>query len=174
LKNSKTLKVGFVCLLVAIIVGAILWYFYFGDTEHEVLAKNVRLELINNGRVNYIDAIPDDLDEAIPTYYFRVKNNVDVPVVYDILINDVSANDANDGCTQETLFTREQLDYELYKDNKIIKKGTLSDLTNDIILNDSMDKGKTTDYAIRIRLNEKARETLGKHYHYVVNFREIK
>lgn len=174
MNNKKILKIGFICLIAAITAGSIFWYYYFSGTEKDVLAQNVRLELINNGRINYLDAVPNDLDEVIPTYYFRVKNNVDVPLSYNILINDVSPEIANDGCTNDVLFIRSQLDYELFKDNKLIKKGTLSDLNDDVLLSDSMEGKMTCDYAVRIRLNETAKQTLGRHYHYVINIVEIK
>lgn len=173
MKANRIFKIGFISVMVFSIVGTILWFMYFDRYESDFLAKNVRLELLNNGKINYYNAVPADEEEDIPTYYFRVKNNVNVPISYEILLHDVSAKDANDGCSEKTLFKREQLNYEVMLDNKVIKKGILSDLQGDILISDKMEGSKVNDYALKVWLNENAKETLGKHYHYVVDIREI-
>ena len=159
--------------MIFMIILTILWYRYFGDTEKNVLEKNVRIELINNGKIDYLNAIPLDDIEVIPTYYFRVRNNVDVPVKYEILISDIDSITADDGCMEGGLFTREEISYELFKDNKSIRKGKLSEISDNILLNDEMKGSMTNDYAFRAWLNENAKDTIEKHYHYVINIREI-
>ncbi len=136
------------------------------------MSTNVRLQLINSGHVDYINAIVHDDERNIPTYYFRVKNNVEAPVYYDILLNDVSASEAGDGCSDGTLFTREELDYELKLDNKVLRTGTLSDLKENILDSNEMENVGVNDYSIRIYLNEKAKNTLDRHYHYTITLRE--
>ena len=174
LKNKIVFKIGFISIIIFILLATYLWYLYFREYEGEVLAQNVRLELINKGRINYINAIPNDDEENIPTYYFRVKNSVDVPIEYEILIKDVSASEVGDGCSDATLFKREELKYELKRDNKVIASGKLSDLNNDVLDRTKMDGKMINDYSLRVWLNEEVLTTsLSKHYHYVINLKEI-
>ena len=174
MKTSKFFKIGFVCVLVLVGIGTYLWYLYFHEYESEVLlTKNVRLEIINNGRTNYINAVPNDDENVIPVYYFRVKNYVDVPLSYEIYLQDVSPTEAGDGCSWETAFTRNDLDYELKLDNKVVSSGKLSELKKDVLDRQRLDGTDTLDYSLRIWVNKDVIHTLGRHYHYVVNIREI-
>lgn len=172
LKGKNVLKIGFVGIMSFLVITTLFWVTYFDRYEGEVLAKNVRLELINNGNINYYNAIPEDDKNSIPTYYFRVRNNVDVPLSYDILIHDVSAQDANDGCKESELFKRNELNYELLLDNKVVKSGILSEINDDILTTDAMEGSKVNDYALRVWLNSNAQKTLGRHYHYIIDIRE--
>ncbi len=172
MKIKNLFKIGFLCVFVFMVVGTYLWYLYFHNYGGDVLAKNVRLEIINNGRINYINAIPNDSEDVIPIYYFRVKNNVNVPLSFDILINDVSASSANDGCTNENLFKRDELNFELILDNKVIRTGKLSEISEDILDTQELDGSDTLDYSFRVWVNDSVLKTLGRHYHYVINIRE--
>lgn len=165
---------GIICAGIFILFATYFWYLYFHEFEGYVLSTNVRIELINSGHVDYINAIVHDDEKNIPTYYFRVKNSVGLPVYYDILINDVSPSQANDGCSDETLFTRGELDYELKLDNKVLKTGTLSDLKDNILDSNEIENTGVNDYSLRIYLNENAKNTLDKHYHYTITLREKK
>lgn len=173
MKTKKMFGVGFISLIIVMFFGTYLWYLYFRSYEGDVLSKNIRLELINNGRTNYINAIPNDDDNAIPIYYFRIKKNVDIPVKYNIIINDVSASNAADGCNDENNFKRNELRYELKFDNKIVKTGLLSELDNDILYTSKMEESITDDYSLRVWLDSNTGKTLDRHYHYIVNVMEI-
>ena len=126
MKNRNTFKIGIICATIFILLATYFWYLYFHEFEGDILATNVRIELINSGHVDYINAIVHDDERNIPTYYFRVKNSVEKPVYYDVLLNDVSASEACDGCSDETNFQKEEIDYELKIDNNIIRRGTMS------------------------------------------------
>lgn len=174
MKNKKLFTIGFICLIAFIGIGTYFWYLYFHEYEGDVLAKNVRLELINSGKVDYINATIRDTDDIIPIYYFRVKNNVNMHVSYEVLIKDILPSEAKDGCSDDTYFKREELKYELKLDNKVIKSGLLSEIKDDILDKREINSISSNDYALRIWLNEEDENTLDKHYHYRVNVREIK
>ena len=174
MKNRSTLKIGIICAGIFILLTSYFWYLYFHEYEGEVLANNVRVELVNSGHVDYINAIVNDDERNIPTYYFRVQNFVETPVYYDVLINDVKPSEAKDGCSDGTLFTREELDYELKLDNKVIRTGTLSELKDNILDSNELETIGVKDYSIRIYLNENAKNSLDKHYHYTISLREKK
>lgn len=173
MKTRKLFGVGFICLIVVMGVATYLWYLYFHTYEGEVLTKNIRLELINNGKTNYINAIPNDDESVIPIYYFRIKNNVNVPVKYNVIFNDVSATSVGDGCSDATNFKRNELRYELKLDNKIVKTGLLSEVVNDILYTSQMDGRMQDDYSLRVWLDGNTQNSLDRHYHYVVNVMEI-
>ena len=171
LRTKRFFKVGIVCLLVVIVIATYLWYLYFGTYEGKVLSKNVRLEIINNGRINYINAVPEDDPSIIPVYYFRVKNNVDSEISYDILLKDVAANMVNDGCVDAAMFKRNELVYELKLDNRVVKSGKLDSLSNDILYSNKMNKG-VDSYSLKVWLDDGVESSIGRHYHYVVNVEE--
>ena len=174
MKNKTVFKLAFISLFVFIIVATYFWFLYFKDYEGTVTKEKVRLELINNGGINYINAVPEDLEENIPTYYFRIKNNSLEDVKYDIFLQSVSPSDVNDGCSEGMIFSTTELNYELKLDNKVIKKGVLSSLNNNILDNNVVSGDSINDYSLRIWLNEKADDSLLKHYHYIVSIRENK
>ena len=174
MKNRTVFKLAFVSLLIFVVVATYFWFLYFKDYEGVMTHEKVRLELINNGGINYINATPDDLEDVIPTYYFRIKNNADDKIKYDIFLQNVSPSEVNDGCSADMIFNTNQLNYELKLDNKVIKSGILSSLNNNILDSNVILANSINDYSLRIWLNENARENLLKHYHYIVSIREIK
>ncbi len=174
MRNKTVFKMAFASLVIFIVVATYFWFLYFKDYEGSITREKVRLELINNGGINYINAVPDDLEENIPTYYFRIKNNASDSIKYDIFLQNVSPSEANDGCSEGMIFSTSELNYELKLDNKTIKSGVLSSLNNNVLDNNTVSGNSINDYSLRIWLNEKAEENLLKHYHYIVSIREIK
>ena len=174
MKNKTVFKLAFISLVIFIVVATYFWFLYFKDYEGSITKELVRLELINNGGINYINAVPDDLEENIPTYYFRVKNNASESIKYDIFLQNVSPSEVNDGCSDGMIFSTSELNYELKLDNKTIKSGVLSSLNNNALDNNIVSGNSINDYSLRIWLNESAEDNLLKHYHYIVSIREIK
>ena len=172
--NKTVFKLAFFSLVIFILVATYFWFLYFKDYEGVITKEKVRLELINNGGINYINAVPNDLDENIPTYYFRIKNNSNDSIKYDIFLQNVSPSEVNDGCSDGMIFSTSELNYELKLDNKTIKSGVLSSLNNNVLDNNVVLGNSINDYSLKISLNEKAEENLLKHYHYIVSIREIK
>ncbi len=174
MKNRTVFKIAFFSLVLFVIIATYFWYLFFKDYAGENQSQKVRLELINNGGINYINAVPNDIDSNIPVYYFRVRNNVDEIINYEMSIEDVSPDKVNDGCSSDMLFARNELNYELKLDNKIIKSGVLSELSNNLLDNNEVKANSVNDYSLKIWLNTAAGDDLLKHYHYVVNIKEIK
>ena len=174
MKNKTVFKIAFISLIIFVIIATYFWFLYFNDLEGSTTKEKIRLELINNGGINYINAVVNDLEENIPNYYFRVKNNTDDNINYEIILQTVSPREVNDGCSDGTLFNSNELNYELKLDNKIIKTGVLSSLSNSILDGNNVKGNSINDYSLRIWLNEKATDTLSKHYHYIVSIRESK
>ena len=175
MKNKVIFIVGTICLVIVMAIASYLWYIYFGEYENKIIAENKGLEfirgveLINSGSINYVNATVLDTEEVIPTYYFRVKNNADKDFNYEVFLEN---SNEDDGCTESTRFKREDLQYELKLDNRVIKTGILSELKNDL-LDSNVIKGKSiNDYSIRIWLNDDLTDYENKHFHYIITLKE--
>lgn len=174
MKNKTVFKIAFISLLIFIVIGTYFWFIYFRDYSTEKTLQKVRFELVNNGGINYINAVPNDLEANIPIYNFQVKNNVNENIKYKVILKDVSPSEANDGCTDDILFKREELNYELKKEGITIKSGVLASLDNSVLTTDDAKAHSTNSYALKIWLNENSSDNLLRHYHYIVNVEEIK
>ena len=174
MKNKTVFRIAFISLVIFVLVATYFWFLYFKDYEGSIKEEKLRYELINNGGINYINAVPNDLEANIPTYYFRVKNNVNDDIKYEIFLQSVSPSAVNDGCSTDMLFTSSELNYELKLDNRVVHSGNLSTLTNNVLDSNKVSGNSINDYSLRIWLNDNASTNLLKHYHYVVSFREIK
>ena len=174
MKTRTIFKIAFISIFVFIIIGTYFWYLYFNTNEESFLSGEKGLKLINSGSIDYVNAIPLDDDYRIPIYYFRVKNYQNNAAKYAITLEDVSPSEANDGCSTGNLFKRSELKYILKLDNKIISKGLLSELDNNILDDNTVSGSSVNDYSLKIYLDENIQEYLNKHYHYRVNLVEKK
>ena len=127
------------------------------------------VELINSGSINYVSANTGDDESIIPTYYFTVKNHSDKDYNYVILLEDSTGND---GCSPSTRLKRDELEYELTLDNKVIKEGNLSSIENNILDKNIIKVDGINDYSLKIRLKENDIGYENKHFHYVINMKE--
>ncbi len=177
MKNKKIFTIGIVCLTIFIIIASYLWYLYFNEYEGHLLSQNENtvflrgVELVNSGSIDYINALPGDSPSIIPTYYFRVKNNSNKNYDYVLHIENASASD---GCTPDTTFSRDELEYELKLDNIVIKSGNLSSIRNNILDVNTISQNSVKDYSLRIWLKDGLVDYEKKHFHYVVNIKEKK
>ena len=173
MKNKMVFRIAFISLIIFIIVATYFWFLFFREYEGKTTVEKVRFELINNGGINYINAVVNDLEENIPVYYFRVKNNINENINYEIYLEDVNPSIVKDGCSENMLFTRDQLNYELKLENRVIKSGVLASLNKNVLDVNVIPGNSINDYSLRIWLNDHAEEDIQKHYHYIVNIREI-
>ena len=172
MKRLLILKVAFISMIAFTIAGGYFWYIYFDEREGKMIADNVRLQLLNNGAVTYINAIPKDNEENIPIYYFRVKNNLSQEANYVLEFQEITPSEVNDGCNNETFINKNELSYELKLDNKIIKKGKLNELKDNVLDNNKVLGNKTNDYSLKVYLSDDTSDVLNKHYHYSVVLKE--
>ena len=175
MKNKTIFRIGFICIIAFLIIASYLWYLYFKNYEGESLTTEFLpdLEILNSGKIDYVNAKVNDSDDIIPVYYFRIKNNTDNDISYQVLINDVAADVARDGCTSGTMFKREELKFELRLDNKIVASGVLGDLEKDLLYLDKIGSKKIVDYSMRVWLNDENVTDTNRHYHYVIDVKEL-
>ena len=173
MRRLLILKVALVFVLAFVVVGGYFWYLYFDLNEGKTISDTVRLELLNNGAVNYFNAIFNEEETKIPTYYFRVKNSLNSATNYTLIFNEIKPTDVNDGCDSSTYYQRNELKYELKLDNKVIKTGRLSDIKDNVLDSNIIQGNTTNDYSLKISLaDEEGDASIEKHYHYSVNLKE--
>ena len=171
--NSKLLfRIGFASVILFVLVASYFWYLYFHNYEQEIQGKNVALEFVNSGHIDYINAQISDPDELIPTYYFQVRNHLNKEFEYDIILNRINPSEISDGCDETTTYKADELLYELKLDNKLLKTGLLSEIKDGILDTNKIKGYKTNNYSLQIRLSDYANDNPKMHYHYVVNFKE--
>lgn len=170
MRRLLILKIAFVFVLAFIIVGSYFWYLYFNTKEEKLLSESVRLELLNNGKSSYENAGSTDDEGMIPGYYFRVKNNLNADADYVLLLNEV--NNGQNNSENAISYQRNELLYELKLDNKIIKKGRLSDLSNDILDSNTIPGNTTYEYSLKISVASDTDSTIEKYYYYSVDLKE--
>lgn len=177
MSDKKVYVVGVFSLVIFMIFASILWYLYFNNYEGKLLSQNENtsfirgVELINSGEINYLNATNTDDDSIIPTYYFRVKNNTHQKYSYVLYFENATSND---GCTPATAFTRNDLEYELKLDNKIIKKDGLNTIQNNVLDINTVNANSVNDYSLKVRLKENVTDYANKHFHYIVTMKEKK
>ena len=168
MKRLLILKIAFISMIAFTVAGGYFWYLYFDERESEMVRDNVRLQLLNNGPVTYINAVPNDAAENIPIYYFRVKNNFSTDAKYSLIFNEINPSNVGDGCSIQNYLNKNELMYVLTLDNKVIKQGKLSELSNNILDCNTINGNTVNDYSLKVYLEDNATETLKKHYHYSV------
>ena len=168
MKRLLILKIAFISMIAFTVAGGYFWYLYFDERESEMVRDNVRLQLLNNGPVTYINAVPNDAAENIPIYYFRVKNNFSTDAKYSLIFNEINPSNVGDGCSIQNYLNKNELMYVLTLDNKVIKQGKLSELSNNVLDNNIINGNTENDYSLKVYIEDNATETLKKHYHYSV------
>ena len=178
MNNRNIFRILFLVVLAFMTITSYLWYRYFHNYELGTLVKETApdIEIINSGKIDYINAKVGDTDDLIPVYYFRIKNNTANEIVYKILINDVSPSEAEDGCSNDTTFKRDELRYELSMKGKVISKGLLSSLVGDLLSVGMVPANSLNDYSLRVfladtKLNDT--DSLKKHYHFVIDVKVV-
>ena len=175
MKNKGVLGIAIICLFIFVGISSYLWYLYFYEYENKLIDASPAMkfikgvELINSGNINYVNANTTDDESIVPIYYFTVKNHSNKDYNYVIFIEDTPGND---GCTPSTRLKRNELEYELTLDNKIIKQGNLDSLNNNVLDKNIVKIDGTNDYSLKIKLKESDTNYENKHFHYVINMKE--
>lgn len=177
MKNKVLLVCAGLLLLLFLAFGSYVWYLYF-------LRGSGNFEINNNSNLKYgdivlkddgnsvyetdADSIEDEQASSVIPYIFRVENTDDSSGNYYLYIEDMPVNSINDGCTTETLLTREQLKYQLKLNGKVIKEDYLSNIDDNILDKRTITAKGINYYELRIYIHDEALEWTGKHYHYKV------
>lgn len=177
MKNKVLLISATLLLLLFLAFGTYVWYLYFLNASGDFAINNNSnlrygdIVLTDSGNGVYdadADSIEDEQVNSVLPYKFQVKNTDDNSGNYYLYIEDMPVNSIKDGCTSETLLTREQLRYQLKLNNRIIKEDFLSNIEDNILDKRTIAGNATNNYELRIYIHDTALEWTGKHYHYKV------
>ena len=177
MKNKVLLASAGLLLFIFLVFGTYAWYLYFlrfsagfavNDNAH---LKDGDIALTDSGNSLYetgAESMEDEDITAVTPYKFEVRNTDANSGSYTLYLEDVPLNLIQDGCTSETLLTRDLLKYELRLNGKIIEKDYLSKIKDNILDERSIEGNTTNSYELRIYIHEYAEDWGNKHYHYKV------
>lgn len=176
MKNKILLFCGFFLLLIFIAFGTYAWYLYFinisGSLEINNTSNNYKdgnIVLINNSEYIYeteAESVGDKRLESVPSYNFQVKNTGSKKGNYTVYIEDVLASAVDDGCTEDSLLTRNMLKYQLKLNGNIIRDGFLSNIKDNILDERMLEGNATNSYDLKVYIHDENENWQGKHYHY--------
>lgn len=182
MKNKTLLICGFLLLIIFIGVGTYTWYLYFvkisanipiGPNNNPYIDGSIVLKdngnSIIDSEANKID--DEKINQVIP-YKFQIINNGQ-DREYTLYLEDLALNVIDDGCTAETLLTRNQLKYQLKLNDEVIKEDFLSNINNNILDKREIASNSENDYELRIYIHDEAEDWEEKHYHYRVVLSKI-
>lgn len=179
MKNKTLLIFGGLILVILLIFGTYEWYLYFmnyskthsSSTNTNASIKVGDIEFKEDGKAVY-DADAKSIEDVevskVPSYKFKVINNGDSEKNYTLLIEDITANLVDDGCTEDNLLSRNDLKYQLTLNDKVIKEDFLSNITDNILDTRNIESKKSNAYSLKVYIHEDAKDWIGKHYHYKV------
>lgn len=158
------LALGGILLFAFVICTSFLWYkvFYYGDIgkintlqvqkESDEVALNENLVPMTESEV-----------QSVPNYKFSIKNVNDFKSSYKVVFEEVNITEAK--------LSKSQLNYELLLNGKIIKKGNLAKVKNNILDERYVMAGKTNNYELKVYIPDSVEKGTweNKSYAYKVN-----
>ena len=180
MKRLILLILSGIALFAFIFTSSMLWYNFFYNGTYSIDADNdtddtvssIEVQLDDDNTISEGDLIPLDKEMAknIEPYSFRVKNTNSVSAYYNVIIEDAMiSNDVN--YSSKELLLRNQLEYQLSLNGKLIKTGMLSDIRNNILDSRTISENETNNYELRMYVSESALDTnwQNKYYHFNIN-----
>ena len=176
MKNKTLLVCAALLLLLFLTFGTYAWYLFFlragGNFEvndnNNLKSGNIYFKDDGNSvyDADAEDIVDDEVSSVVP-YRFRVVNEGKTDNYY-LYIEDLPVNSVNDGCTNQTLLTRDKLKYQLKLNGAVVKEDYLSNVVDNIIDERTISGGETNNYELRVYIHEDATNWTGKHYHYKI------
>ena len=151
--------IGFVGLLIFTVGLSYTITYYldkslYNDINLLVTFEDTKTFTISN--TNYLN-----LEEALETYpyIFKVKNKNE-KTEFNILIEDVNYKNVD----------RSNLNFILYKNNEVVKKGILGEIEDNILYKANISKNKTDTYKLFVYLNEELEDV---EYEYLIKIESV-
>ena len=179
MKNKTLLICAGILLLVFLTFGTYAWYTYFLSISGNVISSNATINSYKVGDIEFkedakgvYDADAKSIEDVdvskVPAYNFSVENSSDTEKKYTLYLEDVPVNLVDDGCTEETLLSRNDLKYQLSLNNKVIKEDYLSNIVDNILDSRNLEAKKINTYSLKVYIHDGAIDWFSKHYHYKV------
>lgn len=164
-KRKNTVSIIVVTILLCVISGIVT---YYGTLAIDKARKGGEVAItvtFDDSETYRIPSISKMTKEEVGKewpYIFKVENSGNAKGLYQLIIKDVS----------ESNIKREDLDYALYLDEKMVKEGHLNDIKNDILYEYFIDKETIQEYKLYIWANKEQKED--SVYEYKLDFTVIK
>ncbi len=162
---------GGILLFVFIVITSFLWYktFYYNNLG-SVSSLQIRKESEEVTINENLFPMSEDEASSIKNYKFSVKNVNDFKSRYEVLFKE-KKNQKN------SKLSNNQLNYQLFLNGKIIKKGSVSDIKNKLLDDRYIMPNNTNQYELKVYIPESAKTTewQNKSYSYKVeiNAKEV-
>lgn len=173
MKNKTIITVGVVGMVIFIAVAGFFWYKFFLDigSDGRITVGNTSkgdLVLTDRNRVyaTYSELVVDP--NKVEGYEFSVENKGLSSAKYRIKFVEVSPKVVNDGCNSKSVFKANELDYQLFVNDSLIREGNLSSVVNTTLNEQSISVDTKDKYELKVWLNDDLTNSHGKHYHYKV------
>lgn len=153
-------------LLFLFIVGtAFLWYkaFYYNNLG-SVSSLQVKKESEEVAITENLFPMSETEASVVPNYKFSVKNVNDFKSRYEVVYKEQEVSG-------KQKLSKSQLTYQLILNGKIIKKGNLADLKNDVLDDRYIMPNTNNQYELKVYISESAKDTAwqNKSYAYKVD-----
>lgn len=179
MKNKVLIICAGLVFLIFLMFGTYAWYLFFLKAGGVLTVNNNKKYLETSGIIfqdngnNVYDAKAESLEDnnidSVPSYEFQVTNTNNHEGTYNLYIEDLLANQVDDGCTENTLLTRKDLKYKLSLNGKDIKKGYMETINDNILDSRTIEGNTTNNYSLKIYIHDETTNWFGKHYHYRVS-----
>lgn len=153
-------------LLFLFIVGTtFLWYkaFYYNNLGI-VSSLQVKKESEEVALTENLFPMSETEASVVPNYKFSVKNVNDFKSRYEVVYKEQEVSG-------KQKLSKSQLTYQLILNGKIIKKGNLADLKNDVLDDRYIMPNTNNQYELKVYISESAKDTVwqNKSYAYKVD-----
>lgn len=154
-----------VLLFAFVVCTAFLWYkvFYYGDLGQ---VNTLQVQKQSDAATLNENLFPMAKEEAsiVQNYQFSIENVNDFKSHYEVIYQEVNDN------TNQTL-SKNQLDYQLILNEKVIKEGNLGSLKNNVLDERYIMPNQTNKYELKVYIANSAKDTdwQNKKYAYTVN-----
>ena len=173
MKTKILLIMAGFALFVFILTTSMLWFNFFYDEPDVNTISSIQVQLSDtNNVINEANLIPLDEETAkyLTPYEFRVSNQSDAATTYNVLLEDAIISDDINYSSKE-LLSRNQLEYQLSLNGRVIKHGMLSDIKNNILDTRNIGTNQENYYQLRIYVSEKAQTSAWQNKYYHFNIR---
>lgn len=164
-------------LALAIIATYNIYYHFKGSTDIEYSSESLEITFHEKtgAKVALTKSIPvsDSVGLSSQAYTFTIKNNLTIPVEYQINITEDIEKIIDDLC-QEKQIPKELLRISIKENNSKNQIYFLSELENGILTNTEIEALGEVDYSIRIWLYNSETISIGNdlHYHGIIQVLE--
>jgi hypothetical protein len=141
-KKENALIILFSIILIVLVIVLSFTFFAFFNSKNPSLISQLDVTFESTGeRYDYNDI---NGFENSSVYSFVINNNNSISSKYDVLLKD-----------QKSTIDRKFINFKLYRNNKVIKQGKLSDIRENIIDRTILNPNNHNDYRFVIWIDDK-------------------